>query len=87
MVIRLNKKLTPHALETLNQQFDHLLVSGHIIQREALPEEADDRASKDLPRLVLIPQKREFGMLRLLINAINDSAVLEPQQGGVGLAG
>ena len=77
MVIRLNQKLTPHALENLNQQFDHLLVSGHIVQREALPEEADDRASKDLPRLILTPHKREFGMLRLLINAINDSAVIE----------
>jgi hypothetical protein len=77
MVIRLNKKITPRALENLNQQFDHLLASGHIVQREALPEEADDRASKDLPRLVLIPHKREFGMLRLLINAINDSPVIE----------
>lgn len=77
MVIRLNKKITPRALENLNQQFDHLLASGHIVQREALPEEADDRAFNDLPRLVLIPHKREFGMLRLLINAINDSAVME----------
>jgi len=77
MIIRLNRKLTPHSLETLNQQFDHLLSSGHIVQREALPEEADDHELKDLPRLVLIPRKREFGMLRLLINAINDSAVLE----------
>lgn len=61
----------------MNQQFDHLLVSGHIVQRGALPEEEDDVSVKDLPRLVLIPRKREFGMLRLLINAINDSAVQE----------
>ena len=83
MVIRINGRLTPHALETLNQQFDHLLVSGHIVQRGALPEEEDDVSVKDLPRLVLIPRKREFGMLRLLINAINDSAVQEghPDQG------
>ena len=77
MVIRINKKLTPAALENLNQQFDHLIATGHIVQRGALPEEADDRASIDLPRLVLVPHKREFGMLRLLINAINDSAVIE----------
>lgn len=77
MVIRINGRLTPHSLETLNQQFDHLLVSGHIVQRGALPEEEDDVSVKDLPRLVLIPRKREFGMLRLLINAINDSAVQE----------
>jgi uncharacterized protein (TIGR00730 family) len=77
MVIRINKKLTPAALENLNQQFDHLLISGHIVLRDALPEEADERDLIHLPRLVLIPHKREFGMLRLLINAINDSQVIE----------
>lgn len=82
MVIRINQRLTPAALENLNQQFDHLLASGHIVQREALPEEADDRASIYLPRLVLIPHKREFGMLRLLINAINDSQVIESASPG-----
>jgi hypothetical protein len=76
MVIRINAKLTPQALETLNQQYDHLLSEGHITQREALPEEADDRELSHLPRLVLIPHKREFGLLRILINAINDSATL-----------
>ncbi len=81
MIIRINSRLTPRALETLNQQFDHLLASGHIVQRGALPEEADDKSVADLPRLVLIPHKREFGMLRLLINAINDSAVMEPSEG------
>jgi len=77
MVIRINASLTPLALEKLNEQFDHLLSVGHIIQRGALPEEADDQAVADLPRLVLTPYKRDFAMLRLLINAINDSAVME----------
>ncbi len=77
MVIRINKKLTPMALENLNQQFDHLIATGHIVQREALPEEADNKDIAHLPRLVLVPHKREFGLLRLLLNAINDSAVVE----------
>ncbi len=77
MVIRINYRLTPYALETLNEQFDHLLSGGHIIQREALPEESDDHAVADLPRLVLLPNKRDFAMFRLLINAINDSSVME----------
>jgi len=76
MVIRVQKRLTPLALENLNDQFDHLLAYGHIIQRDALREEADDREVADLPRLVLTPNKRDFAMLRLLINAINDSAVM-----------
>ena len=77
MVIRIQKRLTPIALEKLNNQFDFLLASGHIAQREALPEEADDLTVAGLPRLVLTPNKRDFAMLRLLINAINDSAVIE----------
>jgi uncharacterized protein (TIGR00730 family) len=79
MVIRLQKRLTPLALEKLNEQFDHLLSFGHIIQRDALPEEIDDHAVADLPRLVLTPNKRDFAMLRLLINAINDSSVLSEE--------
>lgn len=79
MVVRINRRLTSLALETLNQQFEHLLVTGQITQREALPEEADANSIADLPRLVLIPHKKEFGMLRLLINAINDSSVVEPE--------
>ncbi len=78
MVIRVNARLTPLALEHLNDQFDHLLSGGHIAQREALPEEAEDHAVIALPRLVLTPNKRDFAMLRLLINAINDSTVLGP---------
>ena len=77
MIIRINRRLTPQALENLNQQFDHLIASGHIIQCGALPEESDERGLDHLARLVLRPHKREFGMIRLLINAINDSAVLD----------
>jgi hypothetical protein len=33
MVIRINHRLTPYALEKLNEQFDHLLSVGHITQR------------------------------------------------------
>lgn len=76
MVIRLQHRLTPIALAELNDQFGHLLLSGHIVQREALPEEADDLEISHLPRLVLSPNKHDFAKLRLLINAINDSAVL-----------
>lgn len=80
MVIRINQRLTPLALEKLNIEFDQLLAEGGpIIQRNALPEEVDDHAVADLPRLVLKPNKRDFAMLRLLINAINDSAVALPQ--------
>lgn len=77
MVIRIQRRLTPQALEKLNDQFSHLLASGRIVQREAFPEEADEVALATMPRLALTPNKRDFAMLRLLINAVNDSEVLE----------
>jgi uncharacterized protein (TIGR00730 family) len=80
MVIRINKRLTPQDLENLNQQYDHLLLTGHIRQTVALPEEGDDPECAALPRLVLTPHKREFGLLRVLINAINDSATQDSPQ-------
>jgi uncharacterized protein (TIGR00730 family) len=74
MVIRLKHSLTPESVEALNRQFEGILVKGRIEQTCALPEEKDDTDIAHLPRLVLTPKKTEFGMLRLLIDTINNSA-------------
>jgi uncharacterized protein (TIGR00730 family) len=71
MVIRLNKRLTAAAVEDLNQRFDNLLAADRIVQTDALPEEAEETRIAALPRLVLTPHKRDFGMLRQLLDAIN----------------
>jgi uncharacterized protein (TIGR00730 family) len=73
MVIRLKRPLTPRAVETLNDQFAGILAGGRIEQGEALPEEAEETELAGLPRLVLTPRKSDFGMLRLLIETINNS--------------
>jgi uncharacterized protein (TIGR00730 family) len=73
MVIRLNKRLTAAAVEELNTKFDDLLAADRIVQCDALPEEADETKVADLPRLVLTPHKRDFGMLRMLLDAINEA--------------
>jgi uncharacterized protein (TIGR00730 family) len=73
MVIRLEKRLTPAGLDALNEQFSDILVSGRIEQGEALPEEAEETDVAGLPRLVLVPQKTDFGRLRLFIDTINNS--------------
>jgi hypothetical protein len=67
----------------LNGKFQAILVSGKIEQTGILPEEAEQRSWSvgasfrgqidDLTRLVLTPKKTDFGMLRLLIDTINDS--------------
>lgn len=71
MVVRLNHPLTAAAVEKLNADFAELLEQGKIVQTKALPEEANEPELADLPRLVLQPYRRNFGRLRVLIDAIN----------------
>jgi uncharacterized protein (TIGR00730 family) len=73
MVIRLTKKLAEAAIEALNEEFDHLLAADRIVQTTALPQEREETKIADLPRLVLTPHKRDFGMIRAFIDAINRS--------------
>jgi hypothetical protein len=72
MVIRLNHPLEPSALDQLNGEFGPILLEEAIKQTSALPEEKDDTHLADKPRLVLVPKKKDFGLLRLLINRLND---------------
>ena len=76
MVIRIQRPITKEALESLNDRFANMLSVEKIEQVGPLPEESDDVHLQILPRLVLTPHKREFGKFRLLLNAINESAVV-----------
>jgi len=73
MVIRVNQPLTESALESLNDRFAKLLITGAIEQCGALPEEADETKVANLRRIVLVPDKHDFGTIRLLLDAINDA--------------
>lgn len=77
MVIRLNKSLTPDAIKDLNQRFKTLLITGEITQTLPLAEEHEETHLEKLPRIVLIPDKHDFGTIRLLIDAINDAEIEE----------
>ncbi|MEX1045200.1 MAG: TIGR00730 family Rossman fold protein [Chthoniobacterales bacterium] len=85
MVIRVKRPLTAASVAELNTKFRHTLVAGDIEQTSILPEEDGDRRwsvgpifrggqEEEMPRLVLTPKKTDFGTLRLLIDAINESA-------------
>jgi hypothetical protein len=78
MVIRLNTPLTPAALAQLNDDFAGLLLSGRIEASRALPEEANQPELAALPRLVLSPQRHQFGQMRALIDAINEAERTAP---------
>lgn len=70
-VFRLNRKITEGKLRELNKDFQDILVDGQIEQKKALPEEIKNNDYPDLPRLVFKFNKRNFGRLREMINAVN----------------
>ena len=75
MVIRIQNKLAPAAMEDLNKRFDSILVADRIVQTTPLPEERDDQVLAGLPRIVLTPDKHDFGSIRLFIDAINNAEI------------
>lgn len=78
MVIRVNRRLTDAAIAKLNTDFDALLAADKITQSVALPEEADDAHLAHFHRVVLTPHRRDFGTMRLLIDAINEAETETP---------
>lgn len=74
LVIRLNQPLAPSVLAGIEKEFRDLLVpGGRIHQGSALPEEADDRDTFHLPRLIVDFNRSAFARLKALIDALNDS--------------
>ncbi len=73
LVIRLNEAISENSLAALNKDFADIVKSGEIVQRGALEEEANEEDLAELPRVVLRHKRRDFGRLRMLIDAINES--------------
>lgn len=68
LVIRMKSRLREEQVKQLNQQFSRLLKEGEFIQSEALPEESD---FIDLPRLIFVHTRTDFGLVKALIDQIN----------------
>jgi uncharacterized protein (TIGR00730 family) len=72
LVIRLTSDIGLHAVEELKKRFSDIMQpSGCMYLSGPLPEEADEPEIADLPRLVLNFNRKDFGKLRKLIDAIN----------------
>lgn len=69
LVIRMISPLNEAQLKKLNRKFSKLIESGEIYMSKALPEEND---YLELPRLVFHHKRRNFSLLRLLIDEINN---------------
>jgi uncharacterized protein (TIGR00730 family) len=81
LVIRLNHQLSDAQVETLNQNFSDILLSGRIEKSIMLPEETLHQQpqpqqvldqTEQLPRLVFHFNQRDHGRLYQLIGAINE---------------
>jgi hypothetical protein len=71
LVIRLHQAPAGGTLDRLNYEFADILVEAPMTISSALPEEGNDHALAGLPRLVLHFNRRNFGRLRQLIDALN----------------
>lgn len=73
LVIRLASPLNDDDIGQLTDQFqDILLPDGRIVASGALEAEMDDADLVHLPRLVMDFNRKDFGRLRRLVDAIND---------------
>ncbi len=68
LVIRLQRRMSDAAMETLNTEFARLVKTGKMVQRGPLDIEEDNL---HLPRLVFTHTRRDFGTVRKLIDRIN----------------
>lgn len=68
LVIRLKTPIAPEQLEELNEEFQPLVKSGKMELTGALPEEGE---LPDLPRLVFHHTRKNFGLLRCLMDRLN----------------
>jgi uncharacterized protein (TIGR00730 family) len=72
LVLRLSEPLEARDIKRLQNAFiDLLKPGGQIVASQALPEEADEPGLLALPRLLVDFNRKDFGRLRLLIDAIN----------------
>lgn len=69
LIIRIKTPLTDDAVATLNDEFKGLVKKGAITQRGAYSEESDHL---DLPRLAFTHTRRQFALVRKLIDRINE---------------
>ncbi len=71
LVMRIKRALSGAQLDRVNKEFADLLDGGSFEQRGPLPEEFDEPALKDLPRLTFPFNRRSAGRQRQLIDHLN----------------
>jgi hypothetical protein len=67
-VMRIKHPIPAADVERLEREFSDLIASGGLAQRDALREEDDHL---ELPRLVFLHTRRDYGRMRALVDAVN----------------
>ena len=72
VAIRLTSSIDSQSVQELKEKFQDILTpNGNMYLSGPLPEEADEPEFADLPRLIADFNRKDFGGLRRLIDAIN----------------
>lgn len=71
LALRLQRPLPERTVDSLNGTFADILASGEFQQTSVLPGEEDEPELDGLPRLVFPFNRKNFGRLRQLIDALN----------------
>ena len=71
LVIRLQHPPSQPSIDALNEDFADIITSGKIRISETTPEEREDNQHVDLPRICFEFNKRDYGKLRNMIDALN----------------
>jgi uncharacterized protein (TIGR00730 family) len=71
LILRLNYEPPDELVERLNTEFADILVSGRITKTTVHRLETDDEHLKQLPRLMMHFNRRNFGRLRQMIDLLN----------------
>ncbi|MGH7942726.1 MAG: TIGR00730 family Rossman fold protein [Limisphaerales bacterium] len=71
LVIRLKKAPPPAALAGMNKDFADIIVDGRIEAITPTPDEIEDNDNLDAPRIAFQFNRRDYGRLRELIDALN----------------
>ena len=71
LVLRIRTAITDGALDEIRENFKDIIGANHFEQTVALPEESNEPELAGLPRLVFVPVKKNFGRLRMFIDAVN----------------
>jgi uncharacterized protein (TIGR00730 family) len=76
LVFRLTAELTYASVQQINKEFGDLLETGRLRKTKPLRAESNEPELKELPRLVGGVHRRNFGRLRLLIDALNNGSTV-----------